>query len=95
MEHCVYSDFLRQYTASQIDESQLAAVLAVTDTPERQRHFREALPSVVQAALTDEETRNQARQVSWTFSLPELIILLAHPPQPSLVPLVVGARQSR
>ena len=74
MEHCVYSDFLRQYTASQIDESQLAAVLAVTDTPERQRHFREALPSVVQAALTDEETRNQARQVSWTFSLSELII---------------------
>ena len=73
MEHCVYSDFLRQYTASQIDESQLAAVLAVTDTPERQRHFREALPSAVQAALTDEETRNQARQASWIFSLSELI----------------------
>jgi hypothetical protein len=73
MEHCVYSDFLRQYTACQIDESQLAAVLAVTDTPERQRHFREALPSVVQAALTDEETRNQARQASWIFSLSELI----------------------
>ena len=74
MEHCIYSDFLRQYTASQIDESQLAAVLAVTDTPERQRHLREALPSVVQAALTDEETRNQARQASWAFSLSELII---------------------
>ena len=73
MEHCVYSDFLRQYTASQIDESQLAAVLAVTDTPERQRHFREALPSAVQAALTNEETRNQARQASWIFSLSELI----------------------
>ena len=73
MEHCLYSDFLALYTAGHIDESQLAEVLAVADKPERQRYFRLALPDAVQAALTDEETRRQAQDGSWAFSLAGLI----------------------
>ena len=73
MEHCLYSDFLALYTAGHIDESQLAEVLAVADKPERQRYFRLALPDAVQAALTDEETRKQAQDSSWAFSLAGLI----------------------
>jgi len=74
MELCVYSDFLARYTSGQLDETQIGEVLTeqVTDTAERRRHFRLAMPVRIQEDLNREEMHLQARAPTWTFTLCDL-----------------------
>ena len=72
---CVAADYLALVIIERIPHgsSDLAeGIIAASDTAERRRHFRAALPPVIQAALNQAETSCRLEDPAWFFTLPTL-----------------------